>query len=83
MSNLPALPEHVDPNTRFVELRVMECRECGDVGPAADTRNPDDPSHLWDSNHHDGTGHTRFYAWTMSRSTAQTFRTASLRRKRK
>lgn len=64
-----ALPD-LDPTAPYVELRAMQCRACGEMGPAVNTADKHDPNHLWDSHHADATGHHRFYAWTLSRGTA-------------
>lgn len=80
MSNLPALPDGIDPNAIHVELRMMQCRACGEFGPAVDLADKANPGHLWDPDHATATGHHDFYAWTLTRNTAQSGTIGSLLR---
>lgn len=78
--SLPTLPDNIDPDACHVELRAMQCRTCGDMGPAVDVFDKDNPAHLWDSHHAEGTGHHDFYAWTLTRNTAWSGTIGQLRR---
>lgn len=73
MTNLPALPEGLDPDARHVELYRVQCRECGESGPVANKQDRNDPGHRWDGDHHAATGHSKIYMWTMTRSAGETF----------
>lgn len=79
MMNLPAFVGGTDSQAHFTELRAMQCRTCGAMGPAVDTSDKNNPGHLWDAEHADefealGQKHDRFWAWTLTRSAAQTFK---------
>lgn len=80
--SLPTLPGNIDPKARHVEFRAMQCMTCGDMGPAVETSDKDNPAHLWDSNHAEGTGHHDFYAWTLTRNIAWTGTIGQLRKGR-
>lgn len=77
LPNLPAIS--ADPNAS-IEFRAMECRTCGDMGPAVDTSDKQNTDHLWDAHHAEGTGHHDFYAWTLTRNVAWTGTIGGLRR---
>lgn len=80
MQSLPALPNDIDPNDSHVELRMMQCRTRGEQGPAVSLTDKNNPGHLWDPGHAEATGHHYFYAWTLTRNTAQSGTVGSLRR---
>jgi hypothetical protein len=75
MTNLPALPEGIDPKARFVEMRAFQCQHCGEMGPAVDTSDKNNLAHLWDSDHaKENPSHGRkFWAWTLQRSHAELY----------
>lgn len=72
---LPELPEGVGPNESDVKFVRLECRTCGEVTPewVRDTQDRESADRIWawDADHHDRTGHRKYYEWTVSRSTAE------------
>lgn len=80
MSNLPALPDGVDPNARHVEFYTVQCRECGVFGPVANKLDKNDPAHRWDGDHNAATGHRKIYMWTLTRNTGEVFTLRPARR---
>lgn len=80
MSNLPALPDDVDPNAHHVEFYTMQCRECGEFGSVAPVADKNHPAHLWDLHHNTATGHTRLYKWTLTRNTGEIWSPRKTRR---
>lgn len=63
---LPEIPES-DPH---VEFYAMQCRTCDVMGPWLSVTDGDSTAHLWDTDHAQGTGHKRFYRWSVTRNTA-------------
>lgn len=79
--NMIQLPSMIDPDARHIEFRAYECAQCGAVGPIAQASNPE--WMRWGDKHHDDTGHTEVYQWTLTRNRGQISTLGALRPKRR
>lgn len=60
------LPSMIDPEAHHVEFRATQCAECGETSPLVLPENPE--WYSWMSRHHDATGHTKIYQYTITRN---------------
>jgi hypothetical protein len=66
MSDLPTLPDMIDPEARHVEFRATQCEECRECGPITTVENPE--WWQWGDQHNSETGHRKIYQWTLTRN---------------
>jgi hypothetical protein len=75
------LPDAIDPDAPHVEFRMNQCRECLAAGPVALAQNP--VWWQWGNQHHDETGHTKIYQYTLTRNTGQISTVGAARKARR
>lgn len=79
-TNLPQVPSEVDPNDRHVEFKMCECRQCGERSDWVRIERDEHgkvKAHpaLWHHEHiaEHGRAHVRFYEYTFTRNTGETW----------
>ncbi|GLZ81383.1 hypothetical protein Afil01_61900 [Actinorhabdospora filicis] len=66
---LPEIPS-IAPDLPVAEIYFMHCRTCDAHGPWVGALDYGTRDHLWDLDHRQATGHTKFYRWSVTRQTA-------------